>query len=577
AGATIREFKTTLDKPLGLKVTTGGRERAVWRFAVEPDLVPTIRLAKPPEQAASGALKLNYAMTDDYGVVQAEARVERVEAPAPILGPKDRPAPRALYEAPRYRLGLPQARVKQGNGETLKDLSEHPWAGARVRLLLAARDEAGQEGTSAPHEMRLPERPFRKPLARAVVEQRRALALDAESRELVIKALEALSLDPEKRFEDTVAYLGLRSAYHRLRIARTDEDLRSVVGQLWQVALRIEDGDLSAAERDLRAAEEALRRALEEGASDKEIERLMQELREALNRYMQQMLAEAMRRPPEAMPPNANTRMVRPQDLERMMKQIENLARSGARDAARQMLSELRNMLENLRTARPMQGQQNPMNEALNRLQDMIREQQRLMNETFRQGQQGRPQRGSPQANRQQRQGQQRQGQPQQAPGDLAEQLRRLQQQQEALRQQLEDMMRQMEQQGMQPGNKLGEAGEAMEGAEQALGQGESEDAVGQQGRALENLRAGAEGLAQQMRDQMGQGPGRGPETGFADEDPLGRPRRTDNLEDGPTKVPGEIETQRARQILEELRRRLGEPARPRLERDYLERLLDRI
>src|ERR671939_625138 len=90
--------------------------------------------------------------------------------------------------------------------------------------------------------------------------------------------------------------------------------------------------------------------------------------------------------------------------------------------------------------------------------------------------------------------------------------------------------------------------------------------------------RSGREGLAQQMREQMGQGPGRGPETGFADEDPLGRPRRTEGYEDaGRTKVPDEIETQRARQILDELRRRLGEPARPRLERDYIERLLDRI
>jgi anti-anti-sigma regulatory factor len=39
-------------------------------------------------------------------------------------------------------------------------------------------------------------------------------------------------------------------------------------------------------------------------------------------------------------------------------------------------------------------------------------------------------------------------------------------------------------------------------------------------------------------------------------------------------KVPGEIDVQRARKILEELRRRFADPARPQIELDYIERLL---
>ncbi len=60
------------------------------------------------------------------------------------------------------------------------------------------------------------------------------------------------------------------------------------------MAVFLEDGDLSQAERDLRAAQEALRQALERGASDEEIKKLMQDLRAALDKYMQQ-LAEQMR------------------------------------------------------------------------------------------------------------------------------------------------------------------------------------------------------------------------------------------------------------------------------------------
>ena len=51
---------------------------------------------------------------------------------------------------------LPQARTRNGVGQTIKDLTEHPWAGVDVLMTLIARDEAGNEGQSAPFELRLP-------------------------------------------------------------------------------------------------------------------------------------------------------------------------------------------------------------------------------------------------------------------------------------------------------------------------------------------------------------------------------------------------------------------------------------
>ncbi|MGB6982484.1 MAG: DUF4175 family protein, partial [Methylocella sp.] len=55
--------------------------------------------------------------------------------------------------------------------------------------------------------------------------------------------------------------------------------------------------------------------------------------------------------------------------------------------------------------------------------------------------------------------------------------------------------------------------------------------------------------------------------------DPLGRPAASLRGFDPSARFPG---AERARRVLEELRRRLGEPARPREEMDYLERLLRR-
>jgi hypothetical protein len=59
------------------------------------------------------------------------------------------------------------------------------------------------------------------------------------------------------------------------------------------------------------------------------------------------------------------------------------------------------------------------------------------------------------------------------------------------------------------------------------------------------------------------------------DTDPLGRPLRGREYGDDYTvKVPGEIDVQRARRIIEELRRRFGDVLRPHEELDYIERLL---
>jgi uncharacterized protein (TIGR02302 family) len=371
------------------------------------------------------------------------------------------------------------------------------------------------------------------------------------------------------------------------------------VARLWGMAVTIEDGQLSDAEAALRQAQEALRQALERGATDEEIKKLTQDLRAALDKFLQ-ALAEQMRKNPQqlARPLDQNTRMLRPQDLKSMIDRMEQLARSGAKDAAKRLLEELQQMLENLQMARP--GQQggddmdDDMMSALDELGNMIREQQNLRDKTFRQGQdqrrnqQQRGQRGQNQQGRQQgQQGQQ---------GDPS-QFGELRQNQQALREQLKKLLEEMRkrgqagqqgqpqpgqgQQGQDPGEGLGQADGAMGDAEGQLGQGNADGAVDSQGRALEALRRGAQSLAQQM--QQGQqgpgGPGQPGRNGQArannDTDPLGRPLRgRDYGDDVTVKVPGEIDVQRARRILEELRKRFADPLRPQLELDYIERLL---
>ena len=556
------EYQLTLEDAASVTVRRGERDISTWQFTVIPDMPPAIVLAKPPTPTVSGALALSYTIEDDYGVVSAEALFSPIDELS--KGEEARP----LFPAPAFPLSLPQLRARTGSGETIRDLTSHPWAGATVLLTLVARDDAGQEGRSPPRELTLPSRRFHNPLARAVVEQRARLALDANAAFGVSDALDALTFAPESSIDDYGNYLALRTAYHRLIKARDDDALRDVADYLWTIALGIEDGDLSLTAQALRDAQERLRQALEDGASDEEIARLAQELRDAMQKFLQALAEEARRNPQMGnLPPDANIQTLRSQDLERMLDRIEDLAQSGARDAARQLLSELQNMLENLQAGQPMMSdpQANQMMQGLNQLGEMIRRQQQLMDQTHRADRGQSPDSGQP--------------------GEMtAEQLERalqqLQDQQQDLQQSLNELMEQLEGMGMAPNGKLGQAGEAMGQASDALGEGRSGRAVGNQGEALEALRQGAQGMAQQLANRgQGQGPG-GIRNGgnFPNEDPLGRPQRTTGPDLGnQVKVPDEIDTQRAREILESIRRRLSEPTRPLIERDYLERLLDRF
>ena len=550
----------------------------VWSFTAIADRAPSIELIKDPERQARGSMRLDYKMDDDYGVVEAQAKFElKDQAPA------DKPR-RPLFTAPDFSLTLPQARTRVGAAQTTRDLTEHAWAGAETMMTLVARDEGGNEGRSESREVLLPQRIFVKPVARALIEQRRNLALDGDARPIVLSALDGLTIAPERFTPEVGVYLGLRSIYFQLTNARSDDALRDVVARMWEMALQIEDGNVSQAEQALRQAQDALRQALERGATDEELKKLMQDLRAAMDKFLQ-ALAEEMRKNPQqlARPLDKNTRMLSQQDLKSMLDRMEQMARSGNKDAARQLLDQMQQMLENLQMARP--GAQDEdgdddMNSALDELGDMIRKQQQLRDKTFQLGQ---DQRRDRQRGQRGQQGQQ--GQPQM--GDLK-------QDQQALRDRRSKLMEQLRQRGMgQKGpsekgqgegdmDQLGSAGDAMGDAEGALGEGDADGAVDGQGRALEAMRKGAQGMAQQMQQNgMGQGPGpgqpgrNGRQRADQNTDPLGRPMRgRDYGDDVTVKVPGEIDAQRARRILEELRRRFGESVRPQLELDYIERLL---
>lgn len=565
------EAEAKLSLPALIKVFDGGSELAAWHVSLIPDNPPSITVVAEPKAESLGSLTLKWKATDDYGVSAIASQIDLSDNQQDGVGFTGNGV--FLFEPPKFAVGLRKSAPKEELGSTSADLTSHPWAGLMVDLTLEASDAAKQSTKSDVKSFKLPERFFIKPLARALIEQRKTLIMDPEEAESVEKLLAALLIYPEGLIENSGTHLAIASIISRIQNSRDHSDVEEAVNLLWQVALSIEEGDLSDARAELEAARKALERALAEGASPERLKELMQNLRDAMDRYMQSMKKEAEKRFAQGQNNknrrSPNNKTITQQDLQEMLDTIEKLTQNGANEAAQELLAQLDEILKNLEPGMAEQGGppgDSATTEMLNELSDMMRRQQELMDQTQRMqpGDEGDPldQEGDDPGNRS---------------GNMGS--NGLSGEQGNLGRQLEQFMRQLGQNGLRAPPALGEAGKQMGEAEQSLEQQERERALGQQGEALSQLREGAQEMARQIQQQGQSGQdntGRDGEARGDTHDPLGRPmpNRGDNFGPDKNMLPSELAIRRAREILEILRSRANTPDLPRIDKDYIDRLL---
>lgn len=550
------------------KLTLHRRDKvyAEWPLRMVPDLPPIVAFAGEPKSAKRGELEIAFEGEDDYGIqsLRIEMRRDGAEQPQSVDWP------------------TPPAGGGAVNATQAFDFTAHPWAGLQVAMTLLATDALGQVGRSDAVVVTLPARRFLHPVAKAIVEQRRELALKPGQWTRVVTALNGLSLAPERYRDDVTAHLGLRMSAARLRMNRAPDSIAAVQDLLWQTALHIEDGRASQNERDFQALMDRLQDAIDRNADDQEIQKLMQELREAMDRMLEQMLQDALERLARGEEPEElgeDEEAMSGDDLQDMMDQAEDMARMGDRDQARDMLQQMQRMMEAMKNGRLAimpEGRQNQRGQRGQRGQgqagqmmqefgEMLRQQQQLLDRSFRRSQQyGRNNQpgGQPGQGRQ--------------PGGENEADARAQ---EELRRRLGEMMGRLGERGQPIPDQLGRADRAMRDARESLRRGEPGEAMQGQTDALDQLR---QGLNQMQQAQRGNPDGQAPSADSRQNqrnarDPLGR--NTVGMDENARGdgVPDMLPVERARRILEELQRRAGNRERPPVELDYLERLLRRF
>ncbi|WP_243614488.1 TIGR02302 family protein [Shimia aestuarii] len=595
-----RSGAITIDGP-------GGRH---WDVALIPDTAPRVTVNGEATVSARGEMSLPFAASDDFAVTGGTARIALDLASVDRrYGLRLAPEPRDAIE---IALPLPISGSRADFEEVLiEDFSEHPWAHLPVTISLTVEDATSQTGAAEPLSIPLPARRFFDPLAAAVIELRRDLLWSRENAPRIAQLLRAISHRPgESVFQSETTYLRMRTILRRLEnslpYGLTDAQQTEYAKALWDLAILLEEGNLDDALAKMQRARDRLAEAMKNGASDSEIARLMQELREATQDYLRELARQQNQERENGDETerqfSENSTTLNNDDLQRMMDRIQELMEQGRMAEAMQALQEFQEMMENMRVTQGGEGngEQNPGDRAMRDLADTLRNQQGLSDEAFRQLQE----RFNPDANRGQSgentgrnggegrgqahdgtgdggEGQQGQGQ---NPGEGAEE-RSLAERQQQLREQLDALRRNMPgqntEEGQAAGDALDRAGDAMDGAEQALRGDDLAEAIDRQAEAMDQMREGMRNLGEAMARNQQQGQGqqgqdmRGAAQGT---DPLGRPGNG-GRQSGPGEdmLQGEDVYRQARDLLDEIRRRAGETERSEEERNYLRRLLDRF
>ena len=577
----------------------GGR---AWEIMALKDTAPSVIPDGNITREADGRLKQPFSAKDDYAVQSGQVTITL------DLAAVDRRYGLAVEPEPREPVVLDLPMPIRGDRTDFKetlvdDLSQHPFANLPVKMVFSVTDEAAQVGTAEPISVVLPGRRFFDPLAMSIIEMRRDLMWSRQNAPRAAEVLKAVTNAPEGFVRNQDAYLRLRVALRQLDGASatlTPEVRDELAAELWEISLMFEDGDLASALERLRRAQDKLDEAIRNGASPEEVERLMQDMREALNEYMRELAEEQQRNPNDQNAENQPSIEMSQDQLQQMLDELQKLIEEGRTAEAAELMEQLRQFMENMQVTQGQgqgQGQGGPGQQAMRDMQDTLRDQQELSDDAFRdmqegnqdqepgEGEQGQQDGNGQQPGQGRQQGDQQGGNQDgqgQGGGTLTDR-------QNDLRDRLGELRG-----GNLPGDgtEQGEAGRdqlerserAMREAERALRDGDLPGALDRQAEAMEALREGmrnfGEALAQQQREEMGdsrqaQDMGRADPNG---RDPLGR-EQGDSARIGSDRnlLQGDDVYRRAQDLLDEIRRRSGDQSRPDSELDYLRRLLDQF
>ncbi len=496
----------TLEMPLTqsgiLKLTKWWiRPLGEWPITVLKDKAPGIVLLNA-EATKRDQLRLTYTAKDDYRVKEVYGTI----SPTPELI--------KVFGTRTVDFNIPMPETPEEEKVFVTNMTSHPWAGSEVLLVLSAKDDTGQVGQSDPRKILLPERQFTNPVAKKIIAERRKLIWynNMLTRKISAQALAEISGNPQDYKWDKIVFLGLGMSYKRLLYDGSNAAAESLIPLLWDLAIRVEDGGVALAQRELSDALAKLAEKLKDkSATKEEIAELMADVQRKMREYSQNLAQEMRQRMLEGkqapqISKELADRIMKNIDMDKLMKQMEELTSGSEAEQMQKLAEYMKNSVDRMdskRMDKMQQGQKSAM-EALEDLQKLIERQQQLIDKTQKLSPQ-KPEQKKAEEQKSEQQKQQKEQQQKDAQTNKDQQGKEQQAQQQG--KQGEESQQQQSQQQGQSGQQQGQQQSQQQGQQQ--GQGQSTQQPGQQ----QGQQPGQQGQGQaqaQQGQQQGQQPSQG-------------------------------------------------------------------
>lgn len=337
---------------------------------------------KPKKDAVPYGMNFPLIMSDDYGIklIKLEGKL-----PADI---QDTPKYGDMIAIEKSVATLPKQLIKT---YSFFDLSHHPWAGLPVEITIKATDEAGQATSTPMRVFTLPERQFSHILAAKLVALRKKLIWNG------LDAAKDVSFDlffqlkyPEDMRNDPSIWLGIKTASERLMKAyeanSENEDLSDVINLLWTMALELEDLGISNAANALQDATDAISRALRrKNTSPERMQDLFNDYRNSLTHYLEKLRQLHENRnigEIDDIPPEVVQDLLAPEALREMLKQMEDLNKTGDYRSLEDMIARMQSLLESFALGGGMPPDLEAIAKGMNVMQGLIDQQKSLLSDT---------------------------------------------------------------------------------------------------------------------------------------------------------------------------------------------------
>ncbi|MGD9649174.1 MAG: DUF4175 domain-containing protein [Dongiaceae bacterium] len=518
-----------------LQLRVGWQNLGSWPIKIISDLAPKIELLGKPRQTERANLRIDYKAEDDYGLEAITAEIGKPDEEEKII----------------LNLPAPVKKSPAAAQTSFQDVAYHRWAGEEVRIRLIARDALNHVTATEFIPFILPKRQFDNSLARRLIGNREVLIDSPGKRNEVKNDLGAVLAEVKEIVGDVLATLGIRSSYGRLAFDPAVSAVDETVPLLWETALHIEDSGVSNAEAKLRRIEQALQEALAAGASPEAIEALLDQFDQALSEYLTNLAVESEKRGLFDLPPlDIEAPSLGVNELERLMQRLRQLAMTGDRGQAQDLLSKLQSMMANLRSKpnAPLTPEQKRAMAALQAIQNVLRQQQGALDESAAVRAQNPA--AWPEAS-------------------IGKAIRS----QAEIKENLAKALKPLQELIPLP-NSFTEADGDMKLAIQDFQKKQTAAAFSHQQGAAEKLRQ----ALQELMQQSNSGAGGAMRAAGGKTDPLGRPiGGASSLDAQGIKIPEMQEMEKVQDVMDELHRRSGDVTRPSVEQDYIHRLLKRF